>query len=112
MPLQRPLDELERRGPAPILGDEGFQHLALVVDSPPEIAHLAVDLHVDLVKMPAPVGVGAHVLDPLPADLAGEHRAEAVPPEPHGLMADVDAALEQEILDVAQRQGVDPMRSG
>jgi hypothetical protein len=27
-------------------------------------------------------------------------------------MADVDAALEQEILDVAQRQGVDPMRSG
>jgi hypothetical protein len=46
--------------------------------------------------------MAAHVLDPLPADLAGEHRAEPVPPQPHRLMADVDAALEQQVLDVPQ----------
>ena len=38
--------------------------------------------------------------DPPLADLGGEHRAKPVPPEPHGLMADVDPALGQEILDV------------
>jgi hypothetical protein len=30
----------------------------------------------------------AHRLNPLPADLRGEHRTEAVPPKPHRLMAD------------------------
>ena len=39
-------------------------------------------------------------------DLRGKNWAKAVPPVPHGLMADVDAALEQEILDLSQRQGV------
>ena len=34
-----------------------------------------------------------HVRDPLLADLGGEHRAKPVPPEPDGLMADVDPAL-------------------
>ena len=46
------------------------------------------------------------MLHPLPSDLAGEHRTEPVPPKPHRLVADVDAALEQQILDVAQRQRV------
>jgi hypothetical protein len=44
--------------------------------------------------MPIPVVEMAHFLNKLPADLAGEHRAEPVPPEPDRLMADVDAALE------------------
>jgi hypothetical protein len=35
-------------------------------------------------------------------DLAGEHRPKPVPPQPHRLMADVDAALEQQVLDIAQ----------
>ena len=39
------------------------------------------------------------------ADLGGEHRAKPVPPEPDGLVADVDPALGQQILDVAQRRG-------
>ncbi|EAQ23117.1 hypothetical protein ROS217_02660 [Roseovarius sp. 217] len=37
------------------------------------------------------------------ADLGSEHGAEPVPPEPDRLMADVDAALVQQILDVAKR---------
>src|SRR5580692_2220967 len=50
--------------------------------------------------------IAAHVRDPPLADLGGDHRAKPVPPEPHGLMADVDPALRQEILDIAQRQRV------
>ena len=42
---------------------------------------------------------------PLP-DLRGEHRTEPVPPEPHRLVTDVDAALEQQILDLPQRQRI------
>jgi hypothetical protein len=61
---------------------------------------------IGLVEMPSPVGEGAHVIDTLPADLGGEHRAEPVPPQPHSLVADVDAALEQQVLDVAQGQRV------
>jgi hypothetical protein len=33
-------------------------------------------------------------------DLGGKHWTEPVPPEPHRLVADVDAALEQQILDL------------
>jgi hypothetical protein len=87
------------------LGDIGFQHLALVIDGSPEVVHLAVDFDVDLVEMPFPVCVGAHAVDPLSADLRGEHGAKPVPPQPHGLMADIDAALGQQVLDVTQREG-------
>ena len=40
------------------------------------------------------------------ADLGGEDWAKPVPPEPYRLVADVDPALGQQILDVAQRQRV------
>ena len=79
-----------------------------MIDGAPEVAHLAAHLHVDLVEMPLPMGELAHTVDPPTADLAGEHRAEPAPPQPHGLVANVDAALEQQILDVAQRQRVFP----
>jgi len=51
------------------------------------------------------VGVLAHVIDPLPADLRGEHWTEAVPPEPDRLVADVDPALVQQVFHVAQGEG-------
>ena len=44
------------------------------------------------------------ILNPALPDLRGEHRAEPVPPETYRLVADVDAALEQQVLDLAQRQ--------
>ena len=44
--------------------------------------------------------------NPLLSDLCREHRAKPVPPKTDGLTADVDPALGQEILDVAQRQWV------
>ncbi len=45
-----------------------------------------------------------HPADPLSPDIAGTERPKPVPPHPYRLMADVDAAFEQQVLDVAQRQ--------
>jgi hypothetical protein len=43
-----------------------------------------------------------HARDAAPADLGGEDRPEPVPPEAHALVADLDAALVQHVLDVPQ----------
>ncbi|MEO6716698.1 MAG: hypothetical protein ABIM50_05555 [Novosphingobium sp.] len=37
-------------------------------------------------------------------DIGCEDRPEPVPPLPHGLVADVDAAFEEQVLDIPQRQ--------
>jgi hypothetical protein len=50
--------------------------------------------------------MAAHPCDTSFANLAGEHRAKSVPPEPDRLVANVDPALGQQILDIAQRQRV------
>src|SRR5579863_5727549 len=77
-----------------------------MIDGAPEVAQRAVDLHKHLIHVPAPLSIAPHVRDPLLADLGGEHRPKPVPPKPDGLVTDVDPALRQEILDVAQRQRV------
>jgi hypothetical protein len=104
MPLQRLLHEAQRCVLIAGFGDVAFEDLPFVIHGPPQIDHLAIQLHVHLVEMPAPVTQAPHVRHPLPPDVAGKHRAEPVPPHPHGLVADVDAALEQQVLDVPQRQ--------
>jgi hypothetical protein len=75
-----------------------------VVNGPPEVVLLAVDLHEDLVEMPPPVA-RTHSLHTALADLGGEHRPEPMPPEPHCLMTDVDAALVQQVFDVRSDKG-------
>ena len=60
-----------------------------MVDSAPEIAELAVDLHERLIQMPPPLRIPAHVRHPLFSDLGGKHRAapqgaQAAPPAPQG----------------------------
>ena len=40
------------------------------------------------------------------ADLRSELRAKAVPPEPDGLMADIDASFKQDVLNLAQRKRI------
>src|SRR5271165_3752745 len=104
--LHDALEKLQRRGLVALRSDYRFQDLAFMVDSAPEIAELAVDLHERLIQMPPPLRIPAHVRYPPFSDLSAKHRAESVPPKPDRLMADVDPALGQEILDVAQRQRV------
>ncbi|MEJ0048193.1 MAG: hypothetical protein WDN04_20280 [Rhodospirillales bacterium] len=79
----------------------------------------AIDLLVNLVEVPSPVGATPHAVNALPSDLRVKHRAKPVPPEPDGFVADADPALCQQVLDVAQREGVadtrlrhQPMTSG
>jgi hypothetical protein len=104
--LHDSLEKLQRRSLVPPRGDHRLQDFALMVDGAPKIAELAVDLHKHLVQVPAPLRIAAHVRDPSLTNLGGEDRAKPVPPEPDGLVADVDPALGPEIFDVAQRQQI------
>jgi hypothetical protein len=74
-----------------------------MIDGPPEVVPLAVDLHENFVEVVAPLA-GFHALDPALADPGGEHWAEPVPPETDGLVAHIDTALVQQVLDVPQGQ--------
>ena len=104
MPLHQFLHELQCSFLITLLGRKGFQHLALMIDRTPKVVHLAVDLHVDLIEMPVPLCVSPHCINPLLTDLGSEHRPEPVPPKSHRLVADVDATLREQILDVSQRK--------
>ena len=75
-----------------------------MVYSAPKIMRLAVDLHEYLVQMPLPVRIRPHSIDPVFTNFCGEHRAKSIPPVPHRFVADVDAALVQQILDVSERK--------
>ena len=84
-----------------LLRDKGFQHLAFVVDGSPKVLVFAVDLHEHLIEVPPPIRTRPHPIHPLLADLGGEDRAKTVPPEPDRLMAHLDPALVEKVLDVA-----------
>ena len=77
-----------------------------MIDGSPKVFHLAVDADVDLVEISLPVSVGPHAVASLPANLRGEHRVEAVSTSPHRLVAEVNAALMQQVLHVPERQWV------
>ena len=104
MTLQRLPHEGQRCRLVTGFGNETFQHLAFMIDRPPQVDHLAIQLHVHLVQMPPPLAKAAHSAHPLLADIAGEEWAESVPPEAYRLVADVDPPLEQQIFYVPQRQ--------
>jgi hypothetical protein len=44
----------------------------------------------------------AHPRTTPPADFRRKHWPKPIPPKPHRFMADVDAALEQQVLNVPQ----------
>src|SRR5271166_6991004 len=71
--LHDPLEKLQRRSLVPSCGDHSLQDFAFMVDSAPEIAELAVDLHEDFIQMPAPLRIAAHMRDASLANLGGEH---------------------------------------
>jgi hypothetical protein len=97
--------ELQRGFAVPVLCDVAFQHLALMIHGPPKGMRLAADLHENLVQVPSPIRVRTHLLDTFTTNFCGEHWAKSIPPIPHRFVADVDAALVQQVLDIAERKG-------
>ena len=56
--------------------------------------------------MPSPMPKAAHPAHPLPSDISCEKWAEAVPPQPYCLMANIDPTLEEQILYIPQRERI------
>lgn len=76
-----------------------------MIDGPPETASLAIHPDEDLIQVPSPLDLPPSGL-PLPrAKFGSEDGSEAVPPEPDGFVADVDAPFVQQVFDLALRQG-------
>jgi len=75
-----------------------------VINGAPKIVALAVDLYEHLVDVPAPAREGPHLVDAPAPDLGGEHWSKPMPPEPDRLVADVDPAFVQQVLDIPERQ--------
>src|SRR3546814_6984590 len=84
--------------------DVTLEEFAFVVDSPPQVVSLTVDLYEHLVKVPAPVCGAFHSAHALAPDISSEHRSETVPPEPDHFVADIDTALKQKIFYIPNRQ--------
>ena len=100
--FSRTLKELKRSPAIPPFRDNTLYHFAFVIHSAPSRMGLPVDPDTHLIKMPAPQRIASMMNTACP-DLRGTQWANAVPPVPHGLMAEVDAALTQEIFDLSQR---------
>ncbi len=106
MPTKGFPQEFQGSFAVPGLGDVAFGHFTLMVDRAPKVMLHAIDFDENLVEMPTPVPEGAHGRGPIPANPSAENLPEAVPPEANRLMGDVDAALVEQILDVAQGKRV------
>ena len=91
--LHRPFQKLKRSPAIEALGGEHLEHLALVINSPPEIVRPAIDPNEHLVQVPTPARIRLVLNAPL-ADRCGKQRAEPVPPEPYRFVADIDPPLE------------------
>ena len=103
--LHRTLQEFQRSPAIPPLRREDLKHLAFVIYRTPEILRLSIDPDEHLVQVPAPLRKRPMMKASLP-DRGRKHRTEPVPPVPNRLVADVDAPLEQNILDLSQRQRI------
>ena len=104
MALQGLLQKGQSRCFVALFGNVAFQDLAFVIDRSPQIMALAIDLHKHLVNVPAPMPETPHSALTLATDFCRKQRPKPIPPKPHCFMADVDAALEQKILNVAQAE--------
>src|SRR5260370_37342615 len=86
--------------------NQHIENLTLSIDSAPQVDHAAIDLEIDLIQVPARVGLGSAF-----TQVRCDDRPEMIYPAPNGL-GDCNAALCQQVLYVAQAQGepVDPDR--
>ena len=74
-----------------------------MIDSPPKIVSLAVDLHEHLIQMPTP-SAGFHARNTSFSYLRREQWTEPMPPKSHSFMADIDATFVEQIFHIAKGQ--------
>jgi len=67
-----------------------------MIDGPPKVLPLYIDLHDHFVEVPAP-SAGFDTFDPSFSDLRGEHRIEPVPPISDRFVADINTPFMKEI---------------
>ena len=87
-----------------LLRDITFEKLAFMVYGTPQVVLLAFDLNEHFVEVPASVPKPAYATDTQAPNFRCEQWPKPVPPEPYRPMADVDALLAHQVLDIAQRQ--------
>jgi hypothetical protein len=85
-------------------GTIDLRSLTFVINRPPKIVHLSIDLRENLVHEPRPVRIGLHPTDPVSSDLEGKHRAKSVLPDPQGFVAHIDPSLVQQVFYIPQRK--------
>ena len=75
-----------------------------MIKNAPQIMPLSFTLHEHLVDVPPPLHKSALPVHPLAADIRCKERPDTIPPQPHGLVTNVNAPLEQQILDIPQAE--------
>ena len=104
MPFYQFFQEFQCCLAIPSLRHNTFQHLTLVIDGPPEIMCHPIDLHMNLVQVPASVPKGSHRLNVLGTDLGGKNWPKPVPSAPHSLLTNFDPAFVHQIFDISKRE--------
>ncbi len=104
MSLHQFLEEFKCYSFVSAFGNNGFQHLALMILGPPKIMPLTIHLHKNLIHLPLPFGEYAQLLNTLSSDLSSKHWAKPVPPIPDSFVAHVDASLVQQVFDISKRE--------
>ena len=76
-----------------------------MINSPTKVVGFAQNPHEHLVQVPLPLRPCTKLLGSFPSDLGCEDRTKTVPPEPNCFVADVDAALVKQILELRSDRG-------
>ncbi len=97
--LEQLAEELLGRGFVPAALHQDVQHVALLVDSPPQVMSLPVDLEEHFVQVPF-----IPWSRPMATQLVGVGLPELAAPLPHRLVADHNSPLVQEFFDIPKAQ--------
>jgi hypothetical protein len=80
--------------------NQDIQHLAVTIDSTPQIHAFAIDGDKHLVKMPSPIWSGSRA-----SKLVCISQTELYRPAPDALVGDIYAALGEKVFDIPEAQG-------
>ena len=84
-----------------LLTQKKLRHLAFLVHATPQVMAFAIDFHEHLIKVLPPTRQRTHSTLPLLAELGGKDRTKTVPPELDRLVAHLDPALVEKVLNIA-----------